>query len=425
MKNQVRSFMILAIVLSFIWSEPLQAQAQPCSYGPELGFINYQLESGTDKKAGATYRFFQVLDSVDALITIGAAENAALVELDITSTGTDSAFQPRVQILDQSPLGAYGYMNFLISFVVAGTNTPTSITAWKATALDIDGDNYRLRESVCMEAMSAYTMENASNLDMTCPAAGMAQFDTRNVSNLPGITVNNTFHMVTAEYFQRTHFTYQTRIIADPSWYGPSSANARMFSLNFNPCLIDNYTDRLTFPVEWLSFEGRVTGEEVVLDWSTASELNNDRFAVERTLDGQTFETIGIVPGQGTTTENSHYQFIDLLPQNGLNYYRLKQVDLDGQFAYSHILSIKVVPAEFRFSLYPNPASETLHLRSNIANIARIDILNLNGQILKVPCTQVQARQWEFQVGDLPPGTYLIKVETEKARRTTQRFVIY
>ncbi|MEM6343382.1 MAG: T9SS type A sorting domain-containing protein [Bacteroidota bacterium] len=425
MKKQILFNLIFAALLPVISFSSLQAQQTPCSYGPELRFTNYTLESGTDKAVGAVYRYTQVLDGVDALIEIQAAANAYLKHLDMSWTGTDSAFQPQVEVISQPSSGGIAYMDFQISFVNANTNQPTDIPGWKATAVDVDGDDYRLRESVAFHTMDNYTVENNTKLDYAFPGGGIVQFDARTVDNQPGITVDATEHMVTAEYFNRSSFLYRAKIIIDPAYDGPSDAPDRMFSLNFNPCLVDTYTDPNSFPVEWVGFDGRVSGETVVLNWTTATELNNDHFVIERSTDGENFSSISSLAGNGTTNEKIDYQFVDRSPVNGDNYYRLKQVDFDGQFAYSEILRLKVEPNNFRYSLYPNPTSDQLHISSTEKEITQIEILDLSGRKISVPSTQSDLYQWTLEVAHLQPGTYLVRVETENSHNPPQKVVIY
>ena len=93
----------------------------------------------------------------------------------------------------------------------------------------------------------------------------------------------------------------------------------------------------IPLPVEMLYFNAKIDGTDAILEWATASELNNDRFEVERSLDGINYEYIGEVEGNGTTDLQVVYQFIDIAPRQGLNYYRLKQVDYDGAFEYSDV----------------------------------------------------------------------------------------
>lgn len=91
-------------------------------------------------------------------------------------------------------------------------------------------------------------------------------------------------------------------------------------------------------PVELIGFEGKTIGETNHLTWRTATEMNNDRFEVERSADGERFDRIGEVAGAGNSQHVTRYAATDHQPLNGLNYYRLMQVDMDGSFTYSPMI---------------------------------------------------------------------------------------
>ena len=94
-------------------------------------------------------------------------------------------------------------------------------------------------------------------------------------------------------------------------------------------------------PVELTSFTATSNGKEVILNWSTATELNNQGFEIERSEDNISFNTIGFVPGFGTTTEPKSYSYSDQSVNSGTNYYRLKQVDYDGSYEYSDVVEVE------------------------------------------------------------------------------------
>lgn len=96
----------------------------------------------------------------------------------------------------------------------------------------------------------------------------------------------------------------------------------------------------ILLPIELISFTGRKSGENNELKWETASEENTDFFLIEKTIDGQNFEVIGTNEGAGNSNINIEYIWIDNHVQNVINYYRLKQVDYDGKFVYSDLISI-------------------------------------------------------------------------------------
>jgi hypothetical protein len=94
-------------------------------------------------------------------------------------------------------------------------------------------------------------------------------------------------------------------------------------------------------PVELLFFSATAHNQkQVILNWATASELNNDFFTVERSIDGLNWEVVEFVNGNGTTPLRNDYSTTDIRPFTGLSYYRLKQTDFDGAFEYSYIVSV-------------------------------------------------------------------------------------
>jgi hypothetical protein len=96
----------------------------------------------------------------------------------------------------------------------------------------------------------------------------------------------------------------------------------------------------VALPVELSFFEGEKLADGSLLKWTTLSEVNNDYFEIQRSVDGINFNTIGTVNGQGNTSANTNYEFIDLEITNAIVYYRLKQIDYDGAYSYSHIISL-------------------------------------------------------------------------------------
>jgi hypothetical protein len=117
-------------------------------------------------------------------------------------------------------------------------------------------------------------------------------------------------------------------------------------------------------PIELLYFRGELVESEVVLDWATSVEINNDYFVVERSADGNVFEEIMEIEGAGDSKVRLNYQEIDTEPLQGVSYYRLKQVDFDGKFTYSRVVSVNLELAK-SIELFPNPAKSTFHLKFN------------------------------------------------------------
>ncbi|HYV95143.1 MAG TPA: T9SS type A sorting domain-containing protein [Chitinophagales bacterium] len=182
----------------------------------------------------------------------------------------------------------------------------------------------------------------------------------------------------------------------------------------------------VALPIQLISFTAELDSNNTVgLKWETASELNNDYFAVERSPDGERFETIGKVGGHGTTAENHEYAFTDEHPMHGLNYYRIGQIDFNGSQTYSQVRMVEVnLPqTEIQLLVSPNPASSNANIIMLVANdcnsVLEISMIDISGRIVfrenissqspadnEVICYQ----QFQFSSGDLASGLYFIKV---------------
>jgi Secretion system C-terminal sorting domain len=141
-------------------------------------------------------------------------------------------------------------------------------------------------------------------------------------------------------------------------------------------------------PVELVSFTADLVQQGVKLNWETSTETNNHGFEIEKSLDGKNFFMIGFVKGAGTSTIDHLYSFTDKLTSNpnSMLYYRLKQIDFDGKFKYSDIVSINVdSPMEYKLGQnYPNPFNPTTTITFTIKkrNKTTLRIYNSLGQIV-------------------------------------------
>lgn len=140
-----------------------------------------------------------------------------------------------------------------------------------------------------------------------------------------------------------------------------------------------------SLPIELLSFTAKANStNEVQLDWSTAVEINNDHFVVERSIDGKNWETVAKVTGAGNSSIQQAYTSYDHEPAGGTNYYRLKQIDTDGSFTYSDIEMIDIAEQErvLGVELYPNPNKGrfTLNISGTDETELQIIVWDLRGQ---------------------------------------------
>jgi hypothetical protein len=169
-------------------------------------------------------------------------------------------------------------------------------------------------------------------------------------------------------------------------------------------------------PVELVNFTADVDDEKVTLHWKTASELNNDYFEVQRFINQEEIKVIGRINGQGTTNETNEYEFADMWPVNGVAYYRLKQVDLDGEHEYSTILRVNY-DGNRSLKLYPNPGDGTnlnLALGMNEGPL-QISVLDATGRNISKSFTHTVSDSNVLEVlfeSKLSPGMYFIHVKS-------------
>ena len=186
-----------------------------------------------------------------------------------------------------------------------------------------------------------------------------------------------------------------------------------------------------SLPVELTSFSAKSVSEGVKLEWETASELNNDRFEIERSLDRNTFAVVGTVRGAGTTTEAQSYGFLDNTAQNGKFYYRLKQVDFDGTVDYSNIVEVvKDKPTTFELAQnYPNPFNPTTTINYQLPTNALVT-LKVYDVVGREVATLVNARQEagrydiNFNATSLSSGVYFYRLQAGSFVETKKMMLV-
>jgi len=181
-----------------------------------------------------------------------------------------------------------------------------------------------------------------------------------------------------------------------------------------NPLEVTAMSDPL--PVELKSFKIQPQKDHIDLLWTTASETDNSHFEIERSEDGKIFKKIGQIKGNGTSLEEINYAYKDDQVQNNrLYYYRLKQVDFDGDFEYSTIQSAKLEGIDKTLKIYPNPTNGKEKIRLEFQGENRefnFQILNLYGKVLKEIKRDFVGKNkavLELDISNLPSGLYFIR----------------
>lgn len=189
------------------------------------------------------------------------------------------------------------------------------------------------------------------------------------------------------------------------------------------------YRSAIVLPVTISRFEGQRNNKQIDLNWTTSQENNVDRFEVERSWDGINYDAIGTVASRFHTTNlPTDYLYSDLQPMNGMNFYRLKQIDADGKFSYSNIVAVKFDnPAVDIISIQPNPVKDILQVVYNAIENTTVtcNIYNSDGRLVNSSIfTAVSgSNQLKINVANLAAGMYFVVLSRPNERITETKFV--
>lgn len=198
---------------------------------------------------------------------------------------------------------------------------------------------------------------------------------------------------------------------------------------------IDNITltGAAPLPIELVAFTAQLVNNEVVLNWTTATEEGNDFFTVERSADGTQFEEIMEVEGAGFSSTENNYEAVDDNPLEGTSYYRLKQTDFNGRFEYAQTVMITNWPttAEASFTVFPNPTSASninVSVQDHAPNEEILVVLaDINGKVFysKVVMTDNNGAVLVAvdPYSNIPPGQYSI-IGTSENTIYSKRLII-
>ncbi|MCC9166748.1 T9SS type A sorting domain-containing protein [Pontibacter harenae] len=196
---------------------------------------------------------------------------------------------------------------------------------------------------------------------------------------------------------------------------------------SFSPYTVASTNNMMPMPVELLHFTAKAsTNNTVNLNWATASEKDNDFFAVERSMDGKNFTEVARVKGAGSTSSRTNYTFTDNRPYSGTSYYRLKQVDFAGTFEYSSLQAVSLSSSQqIVLSVYPNPAQgknvDLLVQGLEMSEEATVLVTDLTGKrIINQP---LQEHAVTLATSNLKSGIYIVSL-VSKSGTQTQKLVI-
>lgn len=291
--------------------------------------------------------------------------------------------------------------NIGIGFVNTGGGNWGDVTATRITGQAIVNPIYATRKSISRYWIITPTIETAnSNVQLT-----LTWFDTEN----NGLTFPNNM----AQAWRKATGSTEWLPVDDQKTI-ISSGNLRSITVSttsFSSWAIADQNNPL--PVSMTYFKGKATAAGSLLEWATASEKNSAAFEVERSINGKDFEKVGMVNAAGNSNSKIEYTFTDRNAQRNLtNYYRLRQVDLDGSFEYSAIVTINSAKtAELNAVAYPNPFNGTLNLKlNNAVSNAEVIVMTIDGKQVHRQVIKEASSNLALSLPNLKPGFYLLNL---------------
>lgn len=343
------------------------------------------------------------------------AQDTLFVELrnPVTIPGSPAQLQFDIYVRGNNA-GTYpGAIITYLQFVQADLGTSPAVTLSKLSMFPSPaGDVYTAKFSMVGSLFNT-SVDNGFNLFGTPPA---------NFIELP--TTYQPYVRVTMDYPGSTIVPTTIDLLQDATQ--PTPYDDGQFKTPTSGFLPVNYafsygTSSLSFgslPVEWLNFSAeRQSDSRIRLDWSTATEINNDFFKVQRSMDGQIFEDIAQVDGVGTSSEEQNYQYFDgTYPSTNTLYYRLKQVDVSGATDFSPIAKVNLDgdKPDVQFFLYPNPAIQVAFVNAEILGELQgeyhLTMVDVQGREIYAADLSADNNRARINIEGLPQGIYYYQV---------------
>lgn len=178
----------------------------------------------------------------------------------------------------------------------------------------------------------------------------------------------------------------------------------------------------LNLPVEWVRFSAIANGQDVLISWTTATEENNDFYQVEYSNDGVNFEVIAEIAGAGTTKLESNYRFTHFTPANANNYYRIRQVDFNGQFSFTNIMVVEMSNNDEQTITF-SPANSQLDVTVSEEELVQVMVFDMNGRVVAQQSNNGHSLV-SISLDNLQSGIYVCSVKNTKGFVSTQKFFL-
>ena len=384
----------------------------------EMVFQNPTLESGSFGTDGSTYRFSNITNGLDAVITITGRSDASVVLSNMDTTGSigyDKAFQPVLGIPGTAPANTTWWMDFKMSLYQAGTTIPVMPMQFYATGLDIDGDGVSINEWTEMYKIEKIDSASVNSLTFKQLSPYFQGYDYRIegiIANSPGIDTSAKNVMAKFKYSNKESINFR---IGATTAGSTSAAAMRLNSIWFQDLYIGN-----PLSAKLLSFTATEEKNTVELNWTTFAEEQISKFIIEKSFDNKSFTPVNVVMPQNHSSQKADYTSLDYFSENPapIIYYRLQLVDINGKSEYSDVRLIKTKQTNdnINLSAYPNPVLNDLLVtipttwqKKNV----KFQLFAANGQVTKMLQATSTNQTEVLDMKNVPAGVYFLYVSCE------------
>jgi hypothetical protein len=390
------------IFAGILFSQSAISQCTP----PSMTFKTPTLISGTGGSVGAVYLFTDVIPGVDATIQVMAlVGGAGLNQMDNTSQGYYDAWQPYVT----AGGNATSYLDWKITFKKGGTMIDSILPCLAITAVDIDGDNSRLREFIVASTPGAYAVDPFTYL--TVGFDGVNSTATGQVYTVPSIDTAETQYM-----FQMNFNNVSTIYYRNGSISTKPTIDVRHTCIYFKSF----FDTEILLPLRIVSFTAKNAHTGIALDWTVADEKDVLYYTVQKSKDGTSWGDIGKVNAQPGVLK---YSFVDPVGSTGKIYYRLKQTATYGDESFSRMIGINNAGGSLNVTIPTMVANNNIaiELEAPEKEVYHFAVYNSQGSVVKQRSYSVQAGINNLQLdvpAQSPSGVYMVAV------RNTQGVVV-
>lgn len=365
MPNVLNTILFLCLFLFGINHAKSQCAA------PYMSFHSPVLIAGTNNQIGAVYLFPDVMPGVDANIKIADFVGGAVLYNidDSTGIGYYDAFQPYVV----APANSVSYVEWEISFKVAGTSTDTTLACFAMTGIDVDGNGSSLQEFIEAATPGSFALDSATILDFSFD--GVRSRAVSQVANIPNIDTAHREAMFQMNFTNISTLQYRNGAISN---YGGDMV--RQTCIYFKS-FFDSYM--MLLPVKMISFSAQPVNETVLLRWTATNENDLTYYVLQKSSDGNSWKDIRTVMPRKAATNN--YLVTDAEKNTGTTYYRLKEMQRTGQAGYSKTLTIRSVNNALAFISNNTLVKEVVNMQitSTVNDNYTIELFAMNGSKIK------------------------------------------